>query len=181
MADRERKRVQRQKRKQRSSERAQAQLQNPASENGERSLTRSELKDRAAREALEPLHEDERPGIVTAAAIISAALVLLSAVGYALWDVLRDDARPPFSGVAVFVVLFGVMTWGLWRARYWAVLGFQTVLVFALVLSSLALITATTVLEAVGDIAIMAVSGYLFYRMVKAMARIQMPDRLPRE
>ncbi len=181
MSDRERKRAERQKRKRRSAERELTDAEAPASGNGERPLTRSELKDREAREALVPLREDERPGIVTAAAVISVLLVLLSAIGYALWDVLRDDARPPVGGVAVFVVLFSVMAWGLWRARYWAVLGFQTVLVFVLVLSSLALIQATTVLEAVGDVALMAGAGFLFYRMVKAMARIQMPERLPRE
>jgi hypothetical protein len=190
MADRERKRAQRQKRKRRSAERESGAPESTtestapaveASENGFSALSRSELRDLEAREGLEPLREDERPGIVTVGAVLTALAALLSLLGYALWDVLRDDARPPAGGVLVFVVLFGVMSWGMWKARYWAVLGFQTVLVFVLILSSLALIQATTILEAAGNIVLIAGAGYLFFKMVKALARIQMPDRLPRE
>lgn len=131
-------------------------------------------------EALEPLHEGERPGVVTAGAIICAALAALSLLGYALWDVLRDDPRPPVSGIVVFVALFGVMAWGMWRARYWAVLGFQTVLAIVLVLTAIGMVGATTVLQAVGNVILIAAAGTLFYFMVRAMARIQMPERLPR-
>jgi hypothetical protein len=107
-------------------------------------------------------------------------LAALSLLGYALWDVLRDDARPPASGIVVFVALFGVMAWGMWRARYWAVLGFQTVLAIVLVLTAIGLIGATTVLQMAGNVVMIAAAGTLFYFMVRAMARIQMPERLPR-
>jgi hypothetical protein len=127
------------------------------------------------------LREGERPTIVTAASVISVVVALLSVLGWVLWDALRDDPRPPVGGPVVIVALFGVMAWGLWRARYWAVLGFQTVLVFVLVLTSLGIVQATTILEAAGDVAIIAVAGFLFYRMIKAMARIQMPQRVPRD
>ena len=36
----------------------------------------------------------------------------------------------------------GVMAWGMWRARYWAVLGFQTVLVFLMIAFTLQLVAA---------------------------------------
>jgi hypothetical protein len=195
MSDRERKRAQRQKRKRRTAQSgarpgvgrpdpgvSTGRLQRPGPDAQPPAVSsRSEARDADARAALEPLHEGERPRIVTAAAVISVVASLLSVAGWVLWDVLRDDPRPPIGGVVVFVALFGSMAWGLWGARYWAVLGFQTVLVFTLVLSSLAIVQATTVLQAVGDVVIIALAGFLFYRMIKAMARIQMPERLPRE
>lgn len=144
--------------------------------------SRSERRNREAREALEPLHEGERPTVVTVAAVISTAVVVLSILGYALWDVLRpDEPRPEAGGVVIFVAIVGPMAWGLWRARYWAVLGFQTVLLFVVVISAVGLVSSLSVLLAVGNLVLVAASGTLFYFMIKAWARIQMPTRLPRE
>lgn len=188
MSSRERKRAERRKRKRRSADReGPAATPSPpgaaapgASRNGEPAPSRSELRNREAREALDPLHEGERPGVVTAGAVICAVLAMLSLLGYALWDALRDDPRPPVSGIVVFVTLFGFMAWGMWRARYWAVLGFQTVLAIVLVLTAIGLVGATTVLQVAGNVILIAAAGTLFYLMVKAMARIQMPERAPR-
>jgi hypothetical protein len=200
MSDRERKRVERQKRKRRSAQRVpdsggagpqpgalpakpgqQSPDGDPRRPNREPAPSRSEIKDADARAALEPLQEGERPGAVTAGALISVAVALLSVIGYALWDVVQDKPRPPLVGVVVFVAVFGVMAWGMWHARYWAVLGFQTVLVLVLVLTALGIVAATTILQVVGDLVLLAGSGGLFYLMIRAMARIQMPERVPRE
>ena len=67
------------------------------------------------------------------------------------------------------------MSYGLWKARYWAVLGFQTLLVLMLLASALGLVVASTVLQAVGTTALILGSGALFYFLIRAMARIQMP------
>jgi hypothetical protein len=34
---------------------------------------------------------------------------------------------------------------------------------------------------AIGNLALIAIAGTLFYLMIKAMARIQMPERTPRD
>jgi threonine/homoserine/homoserine lactone efflux protein len=65
----------------------------------------------------------------------------------------------------------------MWRARYWAVLGFEVVLAFLILAAALGLVAATTAVQAVGNILLIAVAGALFYFMIKAMARIQMPER----
>ena len=39
----------------------------------------------------------------------------------------------------------GTMAYGMWRARYWAVLGFQALLVLILIAASLGLLQATDV------------------------------------
>ncbi len=75
-------------------------------------------------------------------------------------------------------LLMGVMAWGMWRARYWAVLGFQLILVFLIFSAVYGLaLQAATVAQVLATLALLAVAGTFFYFMVKAMARIQMPTR----
>ena len=71
------------------------------------------------------------------------------------------------------------MAWGLWRARYWAVLGLQTMLVFLIIVWSFLLLKAANVLAVVISVAVIAAGATLFWFLIKAMARIQMPDRRP--
>jgi hypothetical protein len=70
-----------------------------------------------------------------------------------------------------------VIAWGMWRSRYWAVLGMQTLLGITLILASLSLISASSVGAVLILVVILAGAGALFWFMVKAMARIQMPER----
>jgi hypothetical protein len=68
----------------------------------------------------------------------------------------------------------------MWRARYWAVVCFQVVLVFLIFTAVYGLLViATSVGEFAVTVGLLGVSGTLFWLMVKAMARIQMPERLP--
>ena len=55
--------------------------------------------------------------------------------------------------------------------------GFQTVLLLALIWASLSLVPATEWQQAIGNVLLIAGSGTLFYFNIKAMARIQMPER----
>jgi threonine/homoserine/homoserine lactone efflux protein len=73
-----------------------------------------------------------------------------------------------------------VMSYGMWRSRYWAVLGFQAILALLMVAAALGLVAAGGVLQVAANILLIAVAGTLFYFMIKAMARIQMPERAPR-
>jgi hypothetical protein len=187
MGSRERKRAARQKRKARSTDRRDAtpEAQEPAQAgNGTGSPdaiaaaeTPSERKNREAREALEPLAEGERPTVVTVGAVVCTVLTVLAIAGYALWDVLRDEPRPNAIGVVAFTVMVGAMAYGLWRARYWAVLGFQTALVLVIIANALGLVASLSLLQAVANLLLLAGAGALFYFMIKAWARIQMPTR----
>ena len=79
-------------------------------------------------------------------------------------------------------LLTGLMAWGMWRARYWAVLGFQLILVFLIFSAVFGLaVQAATVAQVLATLALLAVAGAFFFFMVRAMARIQMPTRLPRD
>jgi hypothetical protein len=181
MPSRERKRADRQKRKERSAERRAVQADRMA-ELAERSEARNE----AAREQLEPLEEGERPRVVTIGAIVSALIAVSSIIGWAAGieverfsseGVAQGEGEAPLASVLVVVALMGTMAWGMWKARYWAVLGFQALLAIVLIVCSLWLVQATEVLEAIVAVVLIAGAGAMFYFMIKAMARIQMPER----
>ena len=147
----------------------------------ERGYARSAERNQEARERLAPLAEGQRPTVVTVAAIVCALVALSIVVGY-LAGVKPDGESPKFAQVAAPVLIMGVMAWGMWNARYWAVLGFQLILVFLIFASFFGLaVQASTLPQFAGTGGLLIVSGTLFVFMVKAMARIQMPERLPRE
>ena len=135
-------------------------------------------KDDIAREALVPLETGQRPLVVTIAAVIATGLAVSTIVLFALGvEVQGSNARN--VGTLPWAFLMGAMAVGLWRARYWAVLGFQTLLVFMIVIWSWLLTIAENVLGVLQALAIVALAGTMFWFMVKALARIQMPDRRP--
>jgi hypothetical protein len=181
MAGRERKRAERHKRKQRSAERRA--LGNGApqpTDPVERMAAKAEERNRSARQALKPLREEERPLVVTIGAVISALFAASIVIAYAV-GVEVDGERPNVVGVIVPTIVIGVMAWGMWQSRYWAVLGFQALLLIVLIAASLGLLGAGTALQAIGTSLLIAAVGALFWFMIKALARIQMPDRLPRD
>jgi hypothetical protein len=139
---------------------------------------RGPSKDDLAREALVPLVEGERPRVVTVGAVIATGMAVSTVVLFALGvEVQGSEARA--AGTLVYAGLMGAMAYGMWRARYWAVLGFQTLLVFLIVVWSWFLVTAEDVLGVLLAVGIIGLAGTMFWFMVKALARIQMPDRRP--
>jgi hypothetical protein len=143
----------------------------------ERGYARAEERNREAREALEPLAEGERPLVVTIGAVVSG-LVAASIVGGYLAGVHVSGGQPKLPQVLAPSLLMGIMAWGMWRARYWAVLGFQLILVFLIFSAVFGLtVQAATIGQIAATLGLLAVSGGFFYFMVKAMARIQMPSR----
>lgn len=143
----------------------------------ERGYARAEQRNREAREKLAPLAAGERPPVVTIAAVL-AALVCLSIVAGYLAGAKVEGSKPHLAQVLAPALLMGVMAWGMWRARYWAVLGFQLLLVFLILSATFGLLAqASTAPQIAATVGLLAVSGAFFYFMVKAMARIQMPSR----
>jgi hypothetical protein len=143
----------------------------------ERGYARAEQRNREARQRLQPLAAGERPLVVTIGAAI-AALVCLSIVAGYLAGVEVEGSKPHLAQVLAPALLMGIMAWGMWRARYWAVLGFQLLLVFLIFSAVFGLaVQASSLAQIAATLGLLAVSGTFFYFMVKAMARIQMPTR----
>jgi cation transport ATPase len=140
---------------------------------------RSRQKDEAARRALKPLARGERPTAVTVGAIVAALIALANLVAAVLgWDGGTDaDAGQALAGSLLVTAVVCIVAVGMWRAKYWAVLGMQTLLAITLVICSLALVTATSIVAALILVVMLAAAGTLFWFLVKAMARIQMPER----
>jgi hypothetical protein len=143
----------------------------------ERGYARAEERNREAREGLEPLAEGERPLVVTIGAVV-AALIAISIVGGYLAGTHVNGEQPKLVQVLAPALLMAIMAWGMWRARYWAVLGFQLILVFLIFSAVFGLaVQATTAAQFAATFALLAIAGTFFFFMVKAMARIQMPTR----
>jgi hypothetical protein len=147
----------------------------------ERGYARAEERNQAAREALEPLAEGQRPRVVTVGAVLTALISASILIGY-LAGAEVDGDKPAFAQVLAPALLMGIMSWGMWRARYWAVLGFQMILVLLIFSAVFGLAAqAASVGQIAATVGLLVVSGTFFWLMVKAMARIQMPTRLPRD
>ena len=143
----------------------------------ERGYARAEERNQEAREALDPLADGERPLVVTIGAVISAVIAISIVVSYLAGAEVSGE-KPRLLQVLSPALLTGLMAWGMWHARYWAVLGFQLILVFLIFSAVYGLaLQAATVGQVLATLALLAVSGTFFWLMVKAMARIQMPTR----
>jgi hypothetical protein len=142
-----------------------------------RGYARAEQRNEEVREGLPPLGEGERPLVVTIGAVIAALVAISILAGY-LAGVEVEGDKPRLAQVLAPALIMGVMAWGMWRARYWAVLGFQLILVFLIFSAVFGLaVQVSTLAQFAATSGLLLVAGGLFYFMVKAMARIQMPTR----
>ena len=64
---------------------------------------------------------------------------------------------------------------GMWLMRYWAVLGFMALMALLLLYFSFALIKASSVLGFGIAIAGVCITGFLFFKLVRVLSRLQMP------
>jgi hypothetical protein len=137
---------------------------------------RSRARDEEARAKLEPLAPGERPLAVTIGAILALVSAVVNFALAAAGVEVRGEA-PSLAGQGVLSLLLLAMAWGMWRARYWAVLGMQALLAITLLLLALTLLLKADVVSGIVIVVVMAAVGALFWFLVRAMARIQMPTR----
>ena len=145
-------------------------------EQAEKKPSRSEVRNDAARAALEPLAQGERPQAVTIAAIIALAMSVGILVLWVLGSqpISGSQSNQLFPKLVLSVTLL-ITAAGMWFARYWAVMGFQVVLVLLVLFFVLVLSGAVSVFAALFEIVVIVAAGVLFWHLVKSMARIQMP------
>jgi amino acid transporter len=125
---------------------------------------RGEAANEAARAELEPLKPGERPPALIAAVIVAAALGIANVALYA-------------AGAIAFAVLMGAAAWGMWNLRYWAVLGFQALLAVTIIIAALSLAVASNLTAVALCLVIVVPGGWLFWKLVRVLARLQMPER----
>lgn len=108
---------------------------------------------------------------------VVAALSGVANLGLWLAGVEVGGEQPSVFAMA-FSGLLLVTAFGMWRARYWAVLAFEALLGITLVTVAVPVAIGASVVQALVFVAVVLVpGGTLFWFLVKAMARIQMPHR----
>ena len=138
--------------------------------------SRTELKDEQARAALQPLAEGERPAALLVAVGVAALVAIGVAVGALTIHNLRSHGGSAPGGIFIALVLAALAV-GMYRRRYWAVLGFEALLAFQILVTSLALVIATTILAAVLCLLSIGLGGWLFWKLVRVMGRMQAGER----
>jgi hypothetical protein len=139
-------------------------------------LSRSQRRDAEARAQLAPLAPGERPPVITVSALVAAGLALANLIAY-LAGAKIGGSRPAASGIIVFSALMLACALGLWRLWYGAVLGFMALLAIIATIFAMLLIEASNVLGVVVALLVILIAGYLFFKLVRVLSRIQMPKR----
>jgi hypothetical protein len=142
-----------------------------------RGYARGRAREDQIRAELEPLAPGERPGVVT----FAAGVAFVFAIGNVLTALSGNDlsgaAGNPAVTTAVTTALLLVAGFGMLARQYWAVLGFQTILGLQIVFLSLYLIGVQKWWQAIVCVVAIGLMGWLFWKLVRPMARLQMPAR----
>jgi hypothetical protein len=122
--------------------------------------------------ALEPLGEHERPMPLLIAIAVCVVLALAVLVGATTIHDLSHRGGSLPGGVLLAAVL-ALLALGMYRRRYWAVLGFEALLAFQVIVTSLALVVASTLAAAAVCLVSIVLGGWLFWKLVRVMGRIE--------
>jgi hypothetical protein len=141
-----------------------------------RSSSSAEARNAAVRATLNPVEQSERPWPTAVSAVISLALVIANLVLLILHVTIKiGSGRVSASQEIPYLLVMSICAYGLWRTRYWAVLGFMVLLLVTVLLATLALVRVTNAGGAAFAVAVIAGGGFLFYKLVRVLSRIQMP------
>jgi len=144
-----------------------------------RGYARSRERDDEARAALVPLEPGERPTAVTVGAIVALALAAANVIAMiARYD--SEEAGKTTGTLLITAILLAIAV-GMWKARYWAVLGMQTLLALTIVGAAVGSLTALNANAVILIVALLVPASVLFWFLIKAMARLQMPTRAGEE
>jgi hypothetical protein len=132
------------------------------------------------RATLEPLGEDERPPALLVAIAVCILLALAVILGATTVHNLshRGGSLPGGAFLAIVLLLLAL---GMYRRRYWSVLGFEALLAFQIIVTSLALVVASTIVAAAICMVGVGLGGWLFWKLVRVMGRIQAGEQEPQE
>lgn len=136
-------------------------------------------RDELARAQLVPLAPGERPPALLVAVAVCAALAVAVLVGGLTIHNLSSHGGS-LPGAIFLTVVFAALALGMYRRRYLAVLGFEALLAFQIIVTSLALVVASTLAAAGGCLLAIGLGGWLFWKLVRVMGRIQAAEPLDR-
>jgi len=138
---------------------------------GEPAPGRSSAEERM-RAGLVPLAQGEHPAALRVAIGVSGVLAVGVIVGaLSVHDLSSHGGSLP--GALFLAGVLAILAGGMYNHRHWAVLGFEALLAFQILVTSLALVVATTILAAAGCLLAIGLAGWLFWKLVRVMGRIQ--------
>ena len=141
----------------------------------ERYRARTEAQNAAARVKLQPLAPDERPWPLQASVVVATLAALANLIAY-LAGAKLHGSKLQTSELIPFVVIMLILAGGMWRRSAAAVLLFMALLSIIVVLFSLFLIEASNALGVVVPLAFVGGGGFLFWKLVRVLGRIQAPS-----
>jgi thiamine-phosphate pyrophosphorylase len=141
----------------------------------ERYRARTEASNAAARAKLTPLQPGERPWPLKAAAALAAFSGLTNVVAYAAGTKVNGSSLSG-SEITAFALIAFILAAGMWQRNGLAVLAFMAVLGIVVLLFSLFLIEASNLLGVLVPLAFISVGGYLFWKLIRVLGRIQTPS-----
>jgi thiamine-phosphate pyrophosphorylase len=131
----------------------------------------SEERNVELRAHLEPIAPGERPSAlvvsVAAAVLLGVVNLVLAATGH--------SGRGGAPTLLVYCALMFAAAWGMWTKRYIAVLLFQILLAILVVFFFLFLLRASSLGDVALSFAVIVPAGWLFWKLVRVLARLQVP------
>jgi hypothetical protein len=145
----------------------------------DRPRSRGAAAEAQARATLVPLAPDERPTPLLVAVGVCVVLALAVLVGgLSIHDLAKHGGSLP--GAIFLTAVLVALALGMYRRRYLAVLAFEALLAFQIIVTSLALVVAETLLAAGVCLLAIGLGGWLFWKLVRVMGRIQAGERQDR-
>ena len=140
-----------------------------------RGYARMRAAEDAARAQLVPLAPGERPLAIKLAAAL-AAIIGLGNIALLLggWQMTQGPQPGLLQSLALPVFMLACAV-AMWQRRYWALVAFQAILGVSIILAFLFLLRASNLEAVLLSVGVLAVCGALFWFLVRAMARVQMP------
>ena len=149
----------------------------PPAPSMQRGYARSRERDEMIRADLVPLAPGERPGAVTIAAIVALCFALANVVAALAGADISSEQDDPAALTAVTTGILVVAAVGMWLRQYWAVLGFEVILALQIIVFSLAAVRVQKWWLGAGLVIAIGLLTWLFWKLIRAMARLQMPPR----
>ena len=142
-----------------------------------RGYARGRARDDEIRASLVALEPGERPRVVTLAAIIAFIFAIANAAAALTGNDISTASGDPSVATAITTALLLVAGFGMLARQYWAVLGFETILGLQIVFFSLYLIGVQSLVDAIFPLVAIGLLGWLFWKLIRPMALLQMPKR----
>lgn len=128
------------------------------------------------RATLVPLAPGERPWPIIVGAVLAALSGLVQLVLFLAGVKLKSSGLKASAGqTIVFAILMVICAAGMWQLRYWAVLGFMALLAILILFAVGSLVKASSLVGLLIALTIVVAGGYLFFKLVRVLSRIQMP------